>query len=100
MLLHVLFRQRFSCEDCHIVALGTNACDDLVNDALGGVCLLVVAERVGGRGRLAFLDGLLGGFKMVLEMRPSLVRRRFIMPFSDVAGEDGRARDNDDTDVN
>ena len=59
----------------------------------------MIAEGVCGDGRLAAFDSLLGGFKMVFECWPSFVGGVFIVPFADVAGENGGPSDDDDAEV-
>jgi hypothetical protein len=100
VLLHLLFRKRFGGDGSGGAAIRfREAFDDLINEAGSGVGLAVEAEGVGGDNRLAFSNGFLGGFEVVFEIRPSLVEAWFIVPFADVAGENGRTGDDDQADV-
>jgi hypothetical protein len=71
----------------------------LVNEACTGVLLLVVAKGIGGDGRLAFLDSPLCGLGAFLEVGPGFVGDGLVMPFANVAGENGGPGDDNDADI-
>ena len=74
--------------------------DDSVNDGFGGACLLVITERVSCGCRLALFNGLLCSLKVFLEQGPGFIGHGFIVPFLDVARENGGSGDDDDADIN
>jgi hypothetical protein len=89
LLLHLLFGDGFSAQSL----------DDLVDDGRG-ICLAMETEGIlGGVGRLTSFDVPLRFLEMGFERRPSFVGFWFAVPFSDVAGKDGRTGDNDKSDV-
>ena len=60
----------------------------LVNDG-GCVRLSVETKGIGGDGRLTPFDCLMRFFEMSFESWPGSVDFRLVVPFSDVAGNDG-----------
>lgn len=100
LLLHLLLGVGLVSDCRGVIAL--EAVNDLVNDGFGGggIGLLVKTKGIGGDGRLASLDGLLGGFEMIFEMWPSFIGCRLIVPFSNVTGENGRPGDDEESDIN
>jgi hypothetical protein len=74
--------------------------NDLVDDAGRGVGLIVKTEGISVYSRLAFLDSLLCGLEMFLEVGPSFIGFGFIMPFANVAGENGGPSNGDDANIN
>ena len=96
LLLHLLFGDGFGIHCCLGVALRDQSFDALVDDG-GGVRLPVETEGIGSYGRLTSFDLLLCLSEIDFESRPGSVEFWFAISFSDVAGEDGRTGDDDES---
>ena len=96
--MHLLFGDGFGVHGCLGVVLHCQSFADLVNDG-GGVRLPMETEGIGGYSQLTSFDCLLRFSEMGFENRPGSVDFWFAVPFSDVAGKDGRTGDDDESNV-